>query len=86
MGRAAQCRQVRGIAAVLRGSRAGRFEAAKAEPSALLIVLLDGEAGLRCGEIMALEWRDMDLTKRQVCVQRSEWKGHVTIPKGGRLR
>ena len=24
--------------------------------------------------------------KRQLCVQRSEWKGHVTAPKGGRLR
>jgi integrase len=51
-----------------------------------LIVLLGGDAGLRCGEIMALEWRDVDLHKRQLCVQRSEWKGHVTVPKGGRLR
>src|SRR4029450_10889342 len=24
--------------------------------------------------------------KRQICVARSEWKGHVTVPKGGRLR
>jgi integrase len=51
-----------------------------------LIVLLGGDAGLRCGEIMALEWTDVDLSKRQLCVQRSDWKGHVTIPKGGRLR
>ncbi len=51
-----------------------------------LIVLLGGEAGLRLGEITALEWRDVDLEKRQLCVQRSEWRGHVTIPKGGRLR
>ena len=49
-------------------------------------MLLGGEAGLRCGEMMALEWRDVDLTKRQLCVARSEWKGHVTMPKGGRLR
>jgi len=35
---------------------------------------------------MALEWTDVDLTKRQLCVQRSEWKGQVTSPKGGRLR
>ena len=60
--------------------------AAKVEPNAYLIVLLGGEAGLRCGEMMALEWRDVDLGRRQICVQRSEWKGHVTIPKGGRLR
>jgi integrase len=51
-----------------------------------LIVLLGGDAGLRSGEMMALEWQDVDLHKRQLCVQRSDWKGHVTIPKGGRLR
>ena len=51
-----------------------------------LLVLLGGEAGLRCGEMMALTWSDVDLEKRQVCVQRSDWQGHVTVPKGGRLR
>lgn len=61
-------------------------DAAGTEPNAFLIVLLGGEAGLRCGEMMALEWPDVDLGKRQICVQRSEWKGHVTAPKGGRLR
>src|SRR6266487_2548422 len=35
---------------------------------------------------MALEWSDVDLAKRQLCIQRSAWKGHVTVPKGGRLR
>jgi integrase len=61
-------------------------EAAKAESNAYLTVLLGGEAGLRCGEMMALEWGDLDLKKRQICVQRSDWKGHVSVPKGGRLR
>jgi integrase len=51
-----------------------------------VIVLLGGEAGLRCGEMIALEWSDVDLAKRQVCVQRSDWNGQVTSPKGGRLR
>jgi integrase len=60
--------------------------AKRSEPLAYLAVLLGGEAGLRCGEMMALEWRDVDLEKRQLCVQRSEWKGHVTVPKSGRLR
>jgi integrase len=60
--------------------------AASLDWRAELIVLLGGEAGLRCGEMMALEWRDVDLQKRQLCVQRSDWKGHVTEPKGGRLR
>ena len=51
-----------------------------------LIVLLGGDAGLRCGEMIALEWSDIDLAKRQLCVQRSDWNGEVTSPKGGRLR
>jgi len=38
---------------------------------AYLLVLLAGEAGLRLGEMVALEWRDIDFTKGQVCVQRS---------------
>ncbi len=54
--------------------------------NAHLIALLGGDAGLRCGEMMALEWRDVDLTKRQLCIQRAEWKGQVTAPKGGRHR
>ena len=36
--------------------------------------------------MMALEWRDVDLGKRQLCVERSAWNGQVTTPKGGRLR
>ena len=55
-------------------------------PEAFLIVLLGGEAGLRCGEMIALEWADIDLGKRQMCVERADWDGHVTTPKGGRLR
>jgi integrase len=51
-----------------------------------LIVLLGGEAGLRCGEMIALEWGDVDLAKRQLCVRRSDWNGQVGTPKGGRLR
>ncbi len=35
---------------------------------------------------MALEWSDVDLAKRQLRVERSDWKGHVTAPKGGRWR
>jgi integrase len=63
------------------------IDAAKSlDRQAHLIVLMGGDAGLRCGEMMALEWQDVDLHKRQLCVQRSDWKGHVTVPKGGRLR
>jgi hypothetical protein len=34
------------------------------KPSGVLIVLLGGEAWLRCGEMIALEWGDVDLAKR----------------------
>ena len=41
-----------------------RLVAASAlDATAHLIVLLGGEAGLRCGEMIAPEWRDVDLGK-----------------------
>ena len=43
-------------------------------------------AGMRCGEMIALEWADVDLGNRQLCIRRSDWNGQVTTPKGGRLR
>jgi integrase len=62
-------------------------EVAQADSAtAHLIVLLGGEAGLGCGEMMALEWADVNLAKRQLTVARSEWKGHVPATKGGRVR
>jgi integrase len=51
-----------------------------------IIGLLGGDAGLRMGEIIGLEWRDVDRVKGQLCVERSDWRGEVTAPKGGRLR
>src|SRR4029079_1493248 len=45
-----------------------------------LMVLLGGDAVLRLGEILALEWRDIELTARRLTVQRSDWLGHVTVP------
>ena len=60
--------------------------AEKRSPEAYLMVLLGGEAGLRLGEIVALEWGDVDLHVRRLTVQRSDWRGHVTAPKNGRFR
>jgi integrase len=60
-------------------------EASAREPQAHLVVLLGGEAGLRRGEMIGLEWTDVNLTKRQLCVARSDWRGHVSAPKGGRI-
>ena len=60
--------------------------ARKRDAQTYLMVLLGGDAGLRLGEIIALEWRDVELGARRLTVQRSEWLGHVTVPKGGRSR
>jgi integrase len=60
--------------------------AARIDMSTYVLVLLGGDAGLRLGEMMALEWSDVDLHRRQLTVQHSDWKGQVTTTKGGRLR
>jgi len=52
----------------------------------LVFVLLGGDAGLRCGEIIALEQTDVDLKRGILHVRQSEWEGHVTLPKSGRGR
>jgi integrase len=56
------------------------------DPRIEAMVLLAGDAGLRRGEIIALEWTDLDFKRRQIHVQRSSWSGKVTAPKGGRSR
>jgi len=60
--------------------------AAAVDPRIELLVLLGGDAGLRRGEAIGLEWTDVDLRRRTMHVQRSSWNGHVTLPKGGRSR
>src|SRR5262249_41274604 len=62
-------------------------EAARStDANAYLIVLLGGEAGLRSGEMVALEWADVDLGERVMCVPRNAGEGDVESTKGGRLR
>ena len=41
---------------------------------------------MRLGEIITLEWRDIDMAARRLTVERSDWLGHVNVPKGGRSR
>ena len=60
--------------------------AARVSPEAHLAVLLGGDAGLRGGEIRALEWTDVNFGKRQLCVERNDWRGQVSTTKGGRIR
>lgn len=60
--------------------------AGKVDPRTHVAVLLGGDAGLRLGEILALEWSDLDFTRGLMKVQRSECDGAVTLPKGGKPR
>jgi integrase len=58
--------------------------AAAIDPRIELMVLLAGDAGLRRGEVLALEWSDVDVRRRMLHVQRSEADGQVTVPRGAR--
>jgi integrase len=60
--------------------------AAAIDATTHLVVLLGGDAGLRAGEMRALQWTDVDLEKGQLRVERNEWQGHICTTKGGRLR
>jgi integrase len=60
--------------------------AEKADARTYLVTLLGGDAGLRIGEMLGLEWTDIDLRRRQLTVQRNEWQGVVGAPKGGQAR
>jgi integrase len=51
-----------------------------------LIVLLGGEGGLRVGEIVALQWADIDHERRQIYIRHSDWRGQLTVPKNGKIR
>jgi len=44
------------------------------------------DAGLRQGELIALEWGDVDLVAGTLTVRRSSWRGIVGTPKSGRER
>lgn len=53
---------------------------------ALAVLLLGGDAGLRMGEMLALDWDDVDWRRGQLLIKRSESKGYVTSPKSGKHR
>jgi integrase len=54
--------------------------------TALVMALLGGQAGLRAGEMLALEWTDIDVVAGQLRIDKSCWRGTITIPKGGKGR
>src|SRR5882672_8486523 len=64
----------------------GRANAEALGKHDLALVLLGGDAGLRRGEIAALEWPDVDLANGVLTVRHTVYKGHLTLPKGGRSR
>jgi integrase len=62
------------------------LEAMKSDAERRALLLVAGEAGLRQGEIIALEWGDVDLVAATLTVRRSSWRGHLGSPKSGRDR
>lgn len=58
--------------------------AEKAGPMVLAMVLLGGEAGLRRGELVALEQGDCGAT--EIVVRHNEWENIPGTPKGGKPR
>jgi integrase len=60
--------------------------AAALGPRHLVAVLLGGDAGLRLGEMVALEWTDIDLNTDTLNVRRQERRGKVGPTKGKKSR
>ena len=60
--------------------------AATTEPEWQAAVIVAGEAGLRLGEVLALEWGDIDLKAGLLTVMRTDWRGQVGAPKSGKAR
>jgi len=71
-----QPRQVEGLIKVAQG----------VSPVAELVILLGCDAGLRRGEMLALEWGDVDFNAGQITIARSDWQGSVGPTKSGLLR
>ncbi len=60
------------------------IDAAEPEWRALLLVAL--KTGLRQGELIGLQWSDLDLAQARRNVRRTIWRGVTDLPKGGRER
>jgi integrase len=57
---------------------------AEAEPEYELLYRIAIFCGLRSGELLALQWGDIDWQRSQLCVNRSVWKKQITTPKSVR--
>ncbi len=58
--------------------------AVEVEWKALLMTAI--KTGLRQGELIGLQWADLDLVRGKLNVRRTIWKGVSGLPKGGRAR
>ncbi|ACL67027.1 integrase family protein [Anaeromyxobacter dehalogenans 2CP-1] len=60
--------------------------ARRLDPRILAAVLLGGNAGLRAGEVVALELPDVRRANARITIERQAWRGVVDTPKGGKGR
>jgi integrase len=56
------------------------------DPRTVAAVLLGGDAGLRAGEVMALDQTDVSRGNKLIAVERQVWRTVVDTPKGGKGR
>jgi integrase len=63
-----------------------RAAARRIGPRHELLVLLAGDAGLRCGEIRALAWSSIDFDRGLLTVERAYSLDEVLAPKGDKIR
>jgi integrase len=56
------------------------------EPTDAALWSVAAFTGLRMGELLALQWSDVDWDKRLLHVRRSYTGGHLGTPKSGRVR
>lgn len=60
--------------------------AERLDPRIHVMVLLGGEAGLRPGEVRALQWAAIDFRRRLLTVDRAEYDGQIGLPKHDKIR
>lgn len=61
------------------------LDAAVAEPEVRTAILVAGDAGLRSGEVRALQWKRVDFVSQQLTVAETFWRRRLGSPKGGRI-
>jgi len=55
-------------------------------PITRTMILTALRTGMRHGELIALQWDDVDLKNRRICIKRSSVKGVIGTTKNGRVR